>query len=246
MRAHTRFITRITLHRYATAYAVAIALIVIAAPAYAEDYVANGRFHQFREGRGPITVPTGGHWYPESWRIAPGPGSAVARLYVPPVYVSDGYGLALYIKFSGYNPFAEAGQTWLEQHLFEYDAMIGQTLRFTWWQKVDGCCVGVVPMLMVNYHNGDYEFVGGGGQYLLSDADFTVGVLRDPAGYKARLRAAHYCTATTVWQECSIVFVLPSGVGHTIDNNRYVLLNLNFRGPTAPGIHIAHVQLEVE
>lgn len=219
--------------------ALALAALLVAVPVGAENFIGNGRFHQFRDNVRAVSVPTGGAWFPEGYRIAPGPGTAQARVFVMPPTVSDGYGLGLYVKFDNYNPFAEAGQSWLEHHVFEYDAiMLAQTVVLTWWQKVDSCCVGVVPMLMVNYRNGDYEFFGGGGHYLVSQRDVT-----DLAGYKARLQAAPYCLATTQWQQCAVRFALPSGLGHATDNNRYILVNLNFRGPTAPGIAVAHLEL---
>ena len=202
------------------------------------NYVANARFHVWRE-RGPVSVPEGGRWFPEHWRIAPGKGAAARAALSTMTPADSGQGLELYVKWvrHQYDPFVEPGQAWLEHHIFEYDQLIGQTVLLTWWQKVDGCYVPVVPMLWVNYHNGDYEFLSGAG-YLVSQRD-----VGDRAGYQARLLAAPSCRATTAWQQCAMIFQLPEGAGHAVDNNRYVAIGLNFQWPTAPGIHIAHMEL---
>jgi hypothetical protein len=210
-----------------------------------QNYVSNGRFSQWREPF-PVHIPTAAKWFPEAWRIAPGPGTAVASLYDVPATVSDGYGRVLYAKFDNYNPFPEPGRAFLTSHAFEFDEMIGQTLRMSWWQRLDKGTVGVVPMLMVNYVNGDYEFWGAD-QYLIctqDDVNWPQQTAKDPAGYRARIQGAPAAVATTQWQECTAQFVLPDGAGHVLSNKRHVSVNLNFSQPTAPGIHITHVRLE--
>ena len=248
MRAHMRFITRITLHRYASAYALAIILSMAASPAGAENYVGNGRFVERREGPGPWFVPASGKWFPESWQVTPGPGTATVSVPAIPATVSDGYGRQIYVQFTDYDPFPEPGRAWLITHIAEFDTMMGQTLTVSWWQKIDGCCIGVVPMLMVNYHNGDYQFWAAGGYFLADQSDviWPQQLAKDPAGYRALLKGAPYCLATTQWHECTLTFVLPDGAGHTVNNTRRVDLAFNFRSRTAAGIHIAHVRLEVD
>lgn len=219
--------------------AAALGLLVVclaASASEAQNYVQNARFMVYREGW-PVVVPEGGGWFPEAWRIAPGVGGQVTAILTAPGAFGElpppvsQQGLELYLRWTAgqFDPYLERGSAFLEHHIFEFDALAGRTLRLTFWARVDGCCVPVVPFIQVQYAAGDFEFY-------CSD-----GVSSFPCWFP---HDGPPVTVTTQWQLFSLLFALPTGAGHALSGQRYISPQFTFSHPTAPGLHMAHFTLE--
>jgi hypothetical protein len=207
---------------------VIVAVVLLwAGPSWSQNLIQNSRFMVRRQGGagcqncviGPIAVPQAGYWFPEAWRIAPGRGAAMqAYLGVGTGPGDAGQGNQLYVRWTRgqFDPALEYGSAFLEHYIFEFDQMAGHDVQLSFWAKVDGCCVPVVPLMWANYHNGDYEFM-----------------FADPV------------TVTTEWQQFTVTFSLPTGDGHLLDWSRYFAVGLTFTHPSAPGMHLAHFGLQL-
>jgi hypothetical protein len=202
--------------------------------AAAQNYVQNSRFMVTRNDATaphccPIAVPTGGLWWPEAWRIAPGAGNTMEARTVRAPHTS-GQGRALYLRWTQGQwvpclslvdwhrgtcpPGSEYGAGFLEHYIFEYDTLATRLLQLTFWAKVDRCCVGLVMQMQQHYHRNDDEFV------------------QPPP-----------VNVTAAWQHFTVYVQLPTGAGHTVDWSRYIAIVPTFSYATAPGLYLAHLEL---
>lgn len=186
------------------------------------NLLPNGDVSEWSAG-GSFSLASAGAYTADHWWVGPQPGGNVQVTRVPRWGVGAGGPSALQIKWlTGYTWSPDpndptGGVTFIENHIGgQAQNWSDATLRYRFSAKVlEGPCI-IVPVLWVNWKNGDYKIIAGPSVTLVSG----------------------------LWRDVDWSPVVPSAYGHDIDSSNYVAIGVDFPVLEAPTISLRDFSLE--